>query len=123
MFCDNRTIAEEYVYRYLAAARLWAAAEPEALLRLGAPALGVRPRARRRWARRSAAAWAPATWAPAMGSDPGDLDTAPDAPAPSTAEVRSWARQAGLDVPDRGRLRPDIWVAWHSAHTGDDPRK
>ena len=31
---------------------------------------------------------------------------APDAPAPSTAEVRAWARANGIEVPDRGRLRP-----------------
>lgn len=33
-------------------------------------------------------------------------------PEPSTAEVRSWARHAGLDVPDKGRLRPDVWAAF-----------
>src|SRR6185437_14724235 len=29
-----------------------------------------------------------------------------DAPRPSTAEVRAWARATGLAVPDRGKLRP-----------------
>jgi hypothetical protein len=33
----------------------------------------------------------------------------------STAEVRRWARSAGLPVPDRGRLRPEIWQAWNDA--------
>ncbi|MBP5940143.1 hypothetical protein F3K43_32320 [Streptomyces sp. LBUM 1476] len=31
-------------------------------------------------------------------------------------EVRSWARRNGHPVPDRGRLRADIWAAWHAAH-------
>lgn len=35
---------------------------------------------------------------------------------PSTAEVRAWAREAGLPVPDRGPLRPEIWEAWHDAN-------
>ncbi len=37
-------------------------------------------------------------------------------PEPTTAEVRAWARLAGLDVPDRGRLRPEIWDAYRQAH-------
>jgi ERCC4 domain len=41
----------------------------------------------------------------------------PIAPAePTTAEVRTWARQPGLDVPDRGRLRPDVWNAYRAEH-------
>ena len=43
---------------------------------------------------------------------------APDAPEPSTAEVRAWARAAGRAVPARGRLRPQIWGAWRAAHRG-----
>ncbi|MGI8627068.1 MAG: Lsr2 family DNA-binding protein [Geodermatophilaceae bacterium] len=34
---------------------------------------------------------------------------------PATSEVRTWARAAGLHVPDRGRLRPEIWHAWFEA--------
>lgn len=71
-------------YRYLAAAHAWAAAEPAALDRLGAPVLS-------------------------------DLATAGAEPEPSTAEVRAWARAAGLAVSDRGRLPPEIWQAWRSA--------
>jgi len=37
------------------------------------------------------------------------------APEPSTSEVRAWARDAGLHVTDRGRLRPEIWQAWRNA--------
>jgi len=45
-----------------------------------------------------------------------NLDQAAAAPEPSTAEVRAWARAAGLPVPDRGRLRPEIWRAWRDAN-------
>ena len=36
--------------------------------------------------------------------------------APSTAEIRAWARAGGMTVPDRGRLRPEIHQAWRDAH-------
>jgi hypothetical protein len=45
------------------------------------------------------------------------LATAPTEPGPATAEVRAWARQAGYSVPDRGRLRPEIWQAWREHHS------
>jgi hypothetical protein len=86
VFCETRKLAEEWTYRYLAAARTWAEAERPALLRIGAGEHGT--------------AGAPAE------------------PAPSTAEVRAWARANGLDVPDRGRLRPEVHEAWRSAHPG-----
>lgn len=35
---------------------------------------------------------------------------------PTTAEVRRWAIANGHAVSDRGRLRPEIWDAYHSAH-------
>ena len=38
---------------------------------------------------------------------------------PTTAEVRAWARARGLDVSERGRLRPEVWTAYHRAHTAD----
>ncbi len=40
------------------------------------------------------------------------------APEPTTAEVRAWARAQGLPVPDRGRLRPEIWHAFQAARSG-----
>lgn len=48
--------------------------------------------------------------------DERDLSAAPPLPAPTTAEVRAWARASGLPVPDRGRLRPEIHAAWRDAH-------
>lgn len=37
------------------------------------------------------------------------------APEPTTADVRAWAREQGIEVPDRGRLRPEIWAAYQDA--------
>ena len=41
--------------------------------------------------------------------------SAPAAPEPATREVRAWARGQGILVPERGRLRPEIWQAWRDA--------
>ena len=84
VFCESRQLAEEWTYRYLAAASDWAHTE-----------LAITDR---------------------IPADPETMD-APTAPLPSTAEVRHWARTAGLTVPDRGRLSPHIWQAWRDAHT------
>ena len=83
VFGETRPLAEEWTYRYLAAAWQWATTEPAVEARTAL-------------------------------SDPLLLN-APDRPDPTIAEVRAWARQAGLDVPDRGRLRPEIWAAWRDA--------
>ena len=91
VFCETRQLAEEWTYRFLAAAHAWADTETASIERL------------------TPLAAAAATT---------ELAQAPDAPAPSTAEVRAWARAAGLDVPGRGRLRPEIWAAWRAAHHG-----
>jgi hypothetical protein len=84
VFCENRKLAEEWTYRYLAAADTWARDESAAIARIGTL------------------------------EDP--MSGAPARPAPSTAEVRAWARTNGLPVPDRGRLRPEIHQAWEVAH-------
>lgn len=87
VFCETRQLAEEWTYRFLAAAHTWAITERAALQRISSPTIDI-----------------------------ADPTQATAAPGPSTAEVRAWARTAGLAVPDRGRLRPDIWQAWHDAH-------
>lgn len=51
-----------------------------------------------------------------IGTGEDGTATGPAAPAPSTAEVRAWARTQGIAVPDRGRLRPEIHDAWHQGH-------
>jgi hypothetical protein len=86
VFCDTRTLAEEWTYRYLAAAHTWATNEPDALAHIGTH----------------------------TGHE---LHDAPTAPEPSTAEVRAWARANDIPVPTAGRLRPEIWQAWRTAHT------
>ena len=78
VFCETRQLAEEWTYRYLAAAHAWAITEHPALQRIS----------------------------PGNPVESTDLDRAPAAPEPTTAEVRAWARGIGLAVPDRGRLRP-----------------
>lgn len=35
---------------------------------------------------------------------------------PTTAAVRAWARELGLAVPERGRLRPEVWEAYRRDH-------
>jgi hypothetical protein len=86
VFCETRQLAEEWTYRYLAAARSWVSTEHAFADRLGTTL-------------------------------DGDDATAAEAPEPTAAELRAWARENGLDVPDRGRLRPEIRQAWHDAHT------
>ncbi|MGH3527345.1 MAG: Lsr2 family DNA-binding protein [Pseudonocardiaceae bacterium] len=51
-----------------------------------------------------------------IGIATGELDNAPTAPEPATAEVRAWARADGVPVPARGKLRPEVWDSWRAAH-------
>jgi hypothetical protein len=85
VFSEASQLAEEWTYRYLAAAHAWASTE-----------LALAERG-------SGDSVKPVT------------ATAPGAPEPTTSEVREWARGKGITVPDRGRLRPDIWQAWRDA--------
>ena len=84
VFCETRALAQEWTYRYLAAAVTWARTERPAMRLSGDPHT--------------------------------DLDRAAPAPGPPTATVRAWARRAGIAVPDRGRLRPEVWAAWRAAN-------
>ncbi|MEJ7775581.1 MAG: hypothetical protein WKF72_12310, partial [Nocardioidaceae bacterium] len=82
-------LAEEWTYRYLAAAYTWATEDAAAVHRIG------------------------------MDDDVGTDVEPPRRPSPltpSTAEVRAWAMARGLGVADRGRLRPEIRQAWWDAH-------
>nr|WP_240475600.1 ERCC4 domain-containing protein [Mycobacteroides abscessus] len=90
VFCETRQLAEEYTYRFLAAANAWATTEHAAMQRISP-----------------------------IQVDIAHLDQAPAAPTPSTAEVRAWARSTGLPVPDRGRLRPEIWAAWYDTNSSN----
>jgi ERCC4 domain len=90
VFCESRKLAEEWTYRFLAAAQVWHGDSPP-----GAAPAPIAERA-----------------APASADAQGDLDSA----GPSAAEVRMWARLNGIEVSDRGRLRPDVIAAWRRAH-------
>jgi ERCC4 domain len=91
LFCETRQLAEEWTYRFLAAAHAWAEAEEDIPGHVVPITVGT------------------------------GLDHAPAAPRPATAEVRAWARGQGIPVPGRGRLRPEIWDAWRAAnHAHDD---
>jgi ERCC4-type nuclease len=83
--CETRKLAEEWTYRYLAAAHAWARDESAARVRVG-------------------------TISEAATTD------GPDAPLPSAAELRAWARNNGHDVPDRGRVSHEILQAWERSH-------
>lgn len=83
VWCETRALAQEWTYRFLAAA------VAEHIRTDGADDF--------------------ANQLPAPRHDV-------PAPEPTTAEVRAWARQQGLEVPDRGRLRPEIWSAFRDAH-------
>ena len=34
----------------------------------------------------------------------------------SASQVRAWAKEHGIHVAARGRLRPEIWEQYHAAH-------
>lgn len=64
----------------------------------------------------AALAWAEDELPAADRIGAGNLELGPDQPAPSTGELRAWARAAGLPVADRGRVKAEIEQAWHHAH-------
>jgi hypothetical protein len=80
VFSETRKLAEEWTYRYLAAAAVWAADDEGLTGRLQ------------------------------------DRQTTGQLAHPPAAEVRAWARRAGLVVADRGRLPAEVVRAWHEAH-------
>ena len=98
-FAETRSLAEEWTYRWLAAA----IAEHD-LVRGGAERLlGL-----------VEAGDLPAVEVP---SRPGVRRSgARAAPSGATAAIRAWAVAEGLPVSDRGRLRPEIVAAYEAAH-------
>ena len=91
VFCETRPLAEEWTYRFLAAARAWA--ETEAAVAGRMPVEG----------------------------DLGAAPVAPAVPGPTSAEVRAWAAVQGIAVPARGKLGREIWDAWRAAHPEPSP--
>ena len=93
VFTETRQLAEEWTYRYLAAAHTWAETEAAVTQRLRGPANDSKQQ-------------------PPTSDQP---NTTPSL-EPSTAQVRDWARSAGHAVSDRGRLHTEVWQAWREAH-------
>ncbi|MDZ4249202.1 MAG: histone-like nucleoid-structuring protein Lsr2 [Candidatus Nanopelagicales bacterium] len=91
VFCETRPLAEEYVYRFLAAAVTWALDDSAVEERLGQVLLLETT------AERAARPAAPGV-------------------AASNREVRAWALESGLAVSDRGRLPAGIIAAYRAAH-------
>jgi len=82
--CETRKVAEEWTYRYLAAAHAWARNEPAAQARIGT-------------------------------REAPETSAGPVTPPPSSAELRAWARDKGIEVSDRGRISRDVREAWEHA--------
>jgi len=97
VFCETRPLAEEWTYRYLAAAHAWAVTEAAAVERIGAPALAERSHT-------------PSERPPTLAERPPTSGT-----GPSAAEIRAWARAQGTAVAARGRIPASIRRAWEQA--------
>lgn len=94
IWAETRALAAEWTYRFLAACAGWARDDESAVERLVQSHLLVD------------------TPGPALRHQSASAPRVPDA---TTAEIRAWARRAGLPVSDRGRLRPEIVQAWRDA--------
>ena len=86
VFCETRPLAEEWTYRWLGACQY------ELELAAGTSTLEESF---------SRAVEAYATAPPVQ---------------PKPAAIRNWAREAGLDVPDKGRIPVEVRAAWDAAH-------
>ncbi len=140
VWAETRKLAEEWTYRFLAAARRWAEDEQGVERRL--QGLGTEPDGLRlvtgaglpSAGRAAGAGLVPDEDEPAPGSrraGRGRVSAAATGPrsrppvaalgAPP-AVVRAWARTRGMAVSDRGRLSAQVLEAYHSAHvrTGND---
>jgi Lsr2 len=70
---------------------------------------------------RQAAARATRSGASAVSADavkPTKASASRSSGSPNNAEVRSWARQTGLTVSDRGRIPASVMTAYRDAQTG-----
>lgn len=91
VFCETRPLAEEYTYRFLSAATMWALDETALERRLG---IALAPSSR------------------AAASVAGTTS--------SSATIRAWAQETGLPVSDRGKLKAEIIAAYITAHPATD---
>jgi hypothetical protein len=121
IFCENRTLAQEWVYRWLGAcrhelmlARTTSPFEP-GLASMSPPPLQS---ARALRAVQAGSAGSAGSARSARSRESGDVPSAAD--GPSAAELRTWARLRGLDVPRRGKVPAAVRSAWLAAHAADD---
>ena len=91
VFCETRGLAEEWTYRYLAAAYTWGSAEAATIERINGD-VGDRPD---------------------FVAQSGPPIRNPE--NNTSAQIRTWARSLGLVVPDRGRIPAAIREAWEKA--------
>jgi hypothetical protein len=89
VFCETRPLAEEWTYRWLGACQY------ELELAAGTSTLEE-------------------SFSHALDA----YASAPPTP-PKPAAIRTWARQAGLSVPDKGRIPAEVRAAWDEAHQMD----
>ena len=99
VFCETRGLAEEWTYRYLAAAHEWATGESAAVERItGGPLQAIGSDGSEGIAARAAA-----------------LPLRHTASGHTASEIRAWARLEGFAVPERGRLPVAVRDAWERA--------
>ena len=108
VFCETRSLAEEWTYRYLAAAWTWACEEDAALARIGLtpappPATVIKESRTIRDVGETTELF------------PSRLLSRSD--PPTAAQLRVWARSQGIPVPERGPLPVVVRNAWHDANT------
>lgn len=122
VFCDTRKLAEEWTYRWLAAAYTWASTQPPRDVAsthdnsvIALPTASTTASVEGTAIEEAAGAAGAASAAGAAGAASAVLGTA-QATLPSAREVRAWARSQGITVSDRGRLPPDVLTAWRTAH-------
>lgn len=109
LFCETRQLAEEWTYRFLAAASSWAEDEAAAEERIGGT--------------QSSPPETPSTSAVAGRVEAGvprkvSSPTTGGGAAADPAAIRSWARRTGLEVSDRGRVPLAVRIAFEQAHAG-----
>lgn len=114
IWCETRKLAEEWTYRYLAAAHRWAQDEVDVghRLRPFSPATPVSS------AKPPAAGGADAGLAMPVVVASARERSAGDRAIP-TAAVRTWAQRKGFPVAGRGRIAADVLAAWQAAHRAD----
>lgn len=104
VFCETRPLAEEWTYRFLAAAHAWAAAEPAAIALTGGPVADP--------ASGPAGGGGGSSSSSGGGGRGGRGGGRSPARSPSPAELRAWGRANGMAVPDRGRIPDAVGQAW-----------